>query len=225
MERLRKRETVRADAYRLLAACFCLPEVTLLAEEGAHRSLEQALEPLSARAAREAEALDRTFREATEEALQVEYARLFVGPYEVEAPPYGSVYLDEGRTVMGASTQEAARFYREEGLAIASEFRELPDHISAELEFLSFLITQGIGALEAGDAQEFLRLGRQQGRFLGDHLLRWAPSLCRRIEEHTGEPYFLALARCLATFLQDSERDLRFPFDERAESHESPPGP
>ncbi len=40
-------------------------------------------------------------------------------------PNNGSVYLDEGRRVMGDSTMEVIKMYRDEGLSIDEDFKEL----------------------------------------------------------------------------------------------------
>jgi len=72
--------------------------------------------------------------------LQVEYARLFVGPFHVEAPPYGSVYLETNGRLMGESTIAVKKFYQKYGLELDQDFSELPDHISAELEFVYYLL-------------------------------------------------------------------------------------
>lgn len=85
-----------------------------------------------------------------EEELAVEYARLFVGPFGLRAPPYGSVYLDNQRSVMGPSTMETIRCYEDEGLARDDEFNELPDHIVVELEFMYYLSYRQVEALQKG---------------------------------------------------------------------------
>ena len=65
------------------------------------------------------------------EAFKVEFSRLFVGPYEMLAAPYGSVYLEDGRRMMGDSTLDVKNRYREAGLNTAKTFKDAPDHISA----------------------------------------------------------------------------------------------
>ena len=64
------------------------------------------------------------------EALTIDFARLFVGPYKLLAAPYGSVYLDSGRTTMGDSTLDVKSRYCEAGLNAATNFKEAPDHIA-----------------------------------------------------------------------------------------------
>jgi TorA maturation chaperone TorD len=135
------------------------------------------------------------------EDLSVEYAKLFVGPYEVKAPPYGSVYLDKGRRVMGDSTMEVIRAYQEQGLFIDDEFREVPDHISVELEFMYYLIYREVEALKNAETKKALKWIEPQKAFLNTFLRRWVPTFCAKIKERTDNEFYRALADCVLTFI------------------------
>jgi TorA maturation chaperone TorD len=51
-----------------------------------------------------------------------------VGPFLVPAPPYGSVYLEDNRQLMGDSTIDVRRHYLSLGLDLSADFMEaLPD--------------------------------------------------------------------------------------------------
>ena len=92
------------------------------------------------------------------EELAIDHARLFVGPFALLAPPYGSVYLEGERRLMGDSTLAVGECYREVGLEVAAGFNGTPDHIAAELEFMHFLVVKELEALAGGDlvrAQHF----------------------------------------------------------------------
>lgn len=126
-------------------------------------------------------------------ALEVEHTRLFVGPGRVPASPYGSVYLDGG-ALMGESTADALRHYREAGFVLAPETGMLPDHLVVELSFLSVLAEEAARAIGAGDwAAARLWLGRR-GAFLCDHLGAWAPPLAEAVLAATNEPLYRAAA-------------------------------
>src|SRR5690554_3912256 len=71
--------------------------------------------------------------------LKVEHAKLFIGPFDVLAPPYSSIYLEQGRSVIGESTLFAKDMYEKAGISMSQESKEIPDHISIELEFLYYL--------------------------------------------------------------------------------------
>ncbi|MEW7989033.1 MAG: molecular chaperone TorD family protein [Candidatus Thiodiazotropha sp.] len=59
--------------------------------------------------------MGRCFREIGCEELRIDYTRLFLGPFNIRSKPYGSVYLDRGNVVMGATTMAVLALYREGG--------------------------------------------------------------------------------------------------------------
>ena len=89
------------------------------------------------------------------------------------APPYGSVYTDDGRRTMGDSTLEAIKIYKDEGLAIDENFKELPDHIAVEFEFMYYLIFKETEALEKSETDKALDFIKTQELFLDKFLARW----------------------------------------------------
>ena len=99
-------------------------------------------------------------------ALKVDFAKLFVGPYQLMAAPYGSVYLDDGRTLMGDSTFDVKNRYREEGLDTAKDFKDAPDHITAELEFMYYLVFKEIEAFSDSDIETVIGFIQKQKCFL-----------------------------------------------------------
>src|SRR4030043_2079977 len=117
--------------------------------------------------------MEETIRKYSNEDLAVEYARLFVGPYELKAPPYGSVYLDGGRRVMGDSTMEVVRIYEKTGLAMDKDFKELPDHIAVELEFMFFLIYKEGEALEKLEKDKALAFREIRNHFFNRFFSPW----------------------------------------------------
>ena len=205
MRDLTEKEGLRAETYRLLTALFCLPDVVLWTEARVPARLAEALEVVAPGAEAEARALAGALEGADETALRVDYARLFVGPGELLAPPYGSVYLEEGRVVMGSSTQDVVRRHGDEGITVDPEFQELPDHIAAELEFLYLLAFRCREASARADEEAFRTYRRKQAEFLRDHLLRWGPEFAARVEERAETGFYRALARCLRAFLAESE--------------------
>ena len=174
-------------------------------DEDVYGALENALTQVCPTAAPHAAEMGRSGAMATEEELHIEYARLFVGPHQLPAPPYGSVYLGVGRGVMGESTLQVLDFYGEEGVDIDGDFHELPDHISAELEFVYLLITRQLAALEADRWEEAREYEQKQRRFLENLLVPWVGPFCQAIVKSTRSPYFESLAHCLQEFVEGSE--------------------
>ncbi len=111
------RHLARADVYRLLSACYYQPEDAFL-EEDVFSQLKTALAKASPSGVIDAAALDDCFKSSGVEVLLLDYSRLFLGPFEILAKPYGSVYLDGEKIVMGDSTMQALELYRVGGFEV-----------------------------------------------------------------------------------------------------------
>ena len=107
-----------------------------------------------------------------------------MGPYTLFAAPYGSVYLDGERKIMGDSTLDVKTRYREAGLDTAQNFKDAPDHISAELEFMYYLIFKEIDAFANSDIETAIDFIQRQKSFLEDHLMAWVPEFANSISEN-----------------------------------------
>lgn len=210
MKEMILRERTRGDCYRFLSACFCQPEKNVFQEEKLLQSLTKSLHRICPEAALFSASMEESILKYGNEELLVEYSRLFIGPFGVIAPPYGSVYLDGERRVMGDSTMEVIGMYRNEGLSGSTDARELPDHVAVELEFMSYLVFAEIKALEKSDLRTAVEAVEKQERFSGEFLRRWIPPFCERIKENTENGFYTALAQCASTFIGSSRpADLR----------------
>lgn len=196
------KEKRRGDCHRLLSACFYQPQKGTFVQEELFKNLAGLLRETSPDAATHAAAMEEAFLKYSEEDLLVAYAKLFVGPNELLAPPYGSVYLDGEKMVMGNSTLKAIRMYEEQGLSIDGEFRNLPDHITVELEFMYYLIFKEVEALEKSRwdaAHDFIKT---QGLFFDKFLGRWVKPFCDKIKQGADNEFYASLADCLSVFIE-----------------------
>ena len=128
----------RADLCRFLAACYYEP-TQLFVDEKLFDSMAAAAAGISAELAASAHRLGELFSSERLEELLLDYSRLFLGPNNILAQPYGSVWLDQEKKLMQDSTVQVLELYKEGGFELSEDFRELPDHIAAELEFLYLL--------------------------------------------------------------------------------------
>jgi TorA maturation chaperone TorD len=126
------------------------------------------------------------------EALAAAYARLFLGPFEILAPPYASFYLEPDQQIMGQVSQEVAHAYASAGLEPGEGPREAPDHVALEWEFVYFLTHRHV---TTGNTDWLDR----RNTFVVTHMLQWLPLLAQGMKEATVHPFYDALAELLAT--------------------------
>ena len=128
--------------------------------------------------------------------LQIEHSRLFVGPFALPSPPYESYYKEKGK-VMGQCTMEVLHYYRQEGMEVSDDFKDAPDHIVLETNFLSELCRAEYEIEEMGQ-KEMARKKRQKQRlFLRDHLLTWSKTFLKHVEESAEINFYPAVLRML----------------------------
>jgi putative dimethyl sulfoxide reductase chaperone len=94
-------------------------------------------------------------------ALHAAFMDLFVGPDQLAAPPWGSVYLDEEKVLFGASTSALSLFLDRHAIAFGDAKEGPVDH---------FGTLCWIGAwLASKDRMDVF------DELLGEHVLPWAP--------------------------------------------------
>lgn len=84
--------------------------------------------------------------------------------------PYESMHIypfGDSPRLWGRATEEVQKFYNSAGLMIDLQITPAPDHISAELLFMSYLVEQG--------------LADEQKKFMEKHLLQWIPEFCDKV--------------------------------------------
>lgn len=134
------------------------------------------------------------------ESFQAEYVRLFVNSREgVLAPPHASFYT-EG-SLFGQAAQEALTHYERFRITPDASENEPPDHISYELEFLSFLCATEQEALDQGRQEDADGLRMAQADFLYNLLIPWANRFCDRIVENSSLAYYRLVGAFTKGFL------------------------
>lgn len=201
LEDILKKEKARGECFKLLAVCFYQPQKDLFLAEKVFENLTILLKEICSEAAIFSENMGKEILNYSNEDLLIEYSKLFVGPGKLKAPPYGSVYLEKGRRIMGDSTMEVIKIYKKEGLELRDDFKELPDHIAVELEFMYYLIYKEIEALENLDYKKAAHYIETQEMFLNKFLGKWIKPFCNSILDETDNKFYQALARCLLIFI------------------------
>lgn len=194
LDQLVTHEEGRRDSYALLSSCFHLPDEKLL----------QALNELPLSEDEWYSGLVHGAEPGDVESLKVDYSKLFVGPYKLLAPPYGSVYLEPKKTVMGDSTMDVMNRLKTEGLVV--QLKEAPDHIAIELEFMFFLISKEIEGLRASNFDSAEAFQKKQRVFLERHLGEWVSRFADNVEKHAQTEFYKKLARLTKSFVHEELR-------------------
>ena len=194
-------ETARQDIYKSLANFYRLPEESILTNLD---TLSEQLSNLNSEAASYISCMQTELDQNCDlEMLRIEYTRLFIGPYSLPAAPYGSVYTENERKVMGDSSMDAKKRYQSFGLDISNSIKEVPDHIAVELEFMFFLIYKEIESIKANDPEQAQEILYHQKSFLNDHLNMWVPDFTDCVIEHTGTEFYRNLAKATRVFVAE----------------------
>ena len=191
------------NGLRLLATCFYEPDKALLEQENVIGNLRGCLDAFCPAALDCVDSMEKAIQRYSDEQLKVAYAKLFVGPFALAAAPYGSVYIDEGRRVMGDSTMDVIKWYQQEGLARSDDCKDLPDHIAIELEFVSYLVSKEISALQNADTQAAAAYAAKRQSFTEALLCPWVPEFCEKIRQGTDNVFYTALADCASTVIRE----------------------
>ncbi|MFZ2300327.1 MAG: molecular chaperone TorD family protein [Gallionella sp.] len=120
---------------------------------------------------------------SSQEDLLIIYSRIFLQPPR-EAKINSGVYLDGA--FMGGTVDEMAAYYLKFGLARGDHFNDLPDHVSVQLEFVSYLYAQAADALLA-DAPDTDGAEAGAGHYLFQFVRRWLPKFHADLEKTTRE--------------------------------------
>ena len=190
----------RANLCRFLAACYYEPGPEF-AEEKLFDSMHDAARRLDPDFANRTKRLGEAFASTDPETLLVDYTRLFLGPVNALAKPYGSVWMSGEATLMQDSTMDVLSLYREGGFDLDEGFRELPDHVAAELEFLYLLIFRENVAQRESDLDALMANEALRKRFLADHVGSWVDRFSAAMTAGAGTDYYRALADLTQRFV------------------------
>jgi len=195
----------RSRAYALFGEGFAYPDDELreiLIAGGLAQPLRESLTAISSEITDTPECWQALQEVGETDDLAIEFTRLFdAGASGPPCPLYGGLYGGDRMAKM----EEAVRFYNHFGLTLSDEQRELPDHITTELEFMHFLAYREVQALQADiDPGSYQRAQRD---FVARNLGAWVPQLCERLEKEGAAAYFQNLVGLLADLLKsDGER-------------------
>ena len=136
------------------------------------------------------------------EQVKREYRTLFIGPEEMPAPPWESVYMGEEAALFQEVTLEVRKAYRAFGMQAEAYQRVPDDSLALELAFMSGLAERALNALRSEDRAEGERCLRGSLDFLKKHLLLWIPKFLERMAGSPTDCLYPQLSLILDSFLK-----------------------
>jgi len=111
--------------------------------------------------------------EISQEDLEIQFNRYFVGPMETVADPFASVYLDNPDVFMSKTTLYVRDLYETMGFTYSLKNVIPEDHLGVELDAYYQLLFLEI-------AKEITYLSDLRHYFLHEHLALWIPRFLER---------------------------------------------
>jgi TorA maturation chaperone TorD len=197
-----ERATATEDLCRFLAACYYEP-TEAFAQERLFASMLAAAQTLHPDLAARARGLEAAFAGQELETLLVDYTRLFLGPVNPLAQPYASFWRAGEKALMQESTMAVLALYAEGDFEMDEDFRDLPDHVAVELEFL-YLLNFRIHRLAAGTdgAADLPRLHALRQRFLDEHLAAWIGPFAQAVQAGAECAFYREVAALTEMFVR-----------------------
>ena len=135
-------------------------------------------------------------------ALTDEYTRLFLGPKDLIAPPWESVYRGTERALFQESTLAVRQWYEQYGFEPA-QLRHYPDdHISLMMHFLALLCERAVSALEQEKEEVYRDAMAAQLLFEQNHLLNWLDAYAADMEESETSLFYPQFAKAVAAMIR-----------------------
>lgn len=132
-----------------------------------------------------------------DEPLPEAWQRLFIGPYALPAPPWGSVWLDRESVLFGDSTLALRQWMRDNAITVEAQQNEPEDHFGTLLMLAAWLSENG-----HDDARDAL---------LAEHLLPWSQRFLSVLEQEAKHPFYSALAQLARLTLESWRTALPVP--------------
>ena len=202
MTEMAETATARANIYGLLTAAFRVEPSSSFLTRLKDPDILGVLEGLGV-------SLGEDFRDSPNEQLRedlaIEFTRLFLGP-RGHISPHESLHTDSASDgnadLWGADTVKVKRFMEAAGLAVDDNFTGMPDHISAEMEFMQQLTTKEAEAWTEADEEFATNILKIERRFYDEHLSRWVARFCDKLIEAAEHPFYRGIAEVTKGFIE-----------------------
>lgn len=190
----------RSRMYRFLAECFRYPSedfFTIARDGGYLATARDLMREIPFEAQIDEDTLSGgLLKDVSQEDFEAEFVRVFdAGPGGPPCPLYEGKYAADRKVNM----EDLVRFYNHFGLSVAeAQERELPDHITAELEFMHYLAFKEVLALQRDEDPAPYCLAEID--FLKRHPARWLPQLHEKTENVSRQSNIPGLCKPAVSF-------------------------
>ncbi|MCX8650923.1 molecular chaperone [Gilliamella sp. B2776] len=120
--------------------------------------------------------------------LDFQFSVLFEGQGNMPVPPWGSVYLDQEKLLMGESQERYRQFLQQNGLTLNSGMNEPEDQFGLMLMAFAILV----------EKKQFV-VAKQ---LMTDHLLLWSSTYLNHLKQNEISLFYQALAVITEQYLQ-----------------------
>lgn len=120
--------------------------------------------------------------------------------------PYESAYRTVDRTLFGPTTEQVKADFERHGLSCERSGNEPVDHFALECAYIQQIAQAGAEAAADGDRPAFEGACRELCRFLGAHLLVFAPIYLQNFTKRASTAFYRSLGQTASEALAWAER-------------------
>ncbi|HFK3992035.1 TPA: Tat proofreading chaperone DmsD [Citrobacter freundii] len=137
------------------------------------------------------------FNAEVDETLSEAWLRLFVGPYALPSPPWGSVWLDRENVLFGDSTLILRQWMRDKGIMFNMQHNEPEDQFGSLLLLTAWLAENEL----CTECEELLAW----------HILPWSTRFLNVFVENANHPFYQSLGELARMSLTQWQSQLLIP--------------
>lgn len=123
-----------------------------------------------------------------------DFARLFIGPNRLPAPPWESVYCNEEGLIFDKETLQVRLLYRQFGMAVPTVRNEPDDHFGLEMMFIAHLCQVALEGIRSEQSYYTDLSLAAIDSFFRDHVCTWAYDFLADVAEAANTPYYRGLS-------------------------------
>lgn len=137
--------------------------------------------------------LDKLIKTGIEANLAEQYQYLFIGPTELPAPPWGSVYLDPESVIFGNSLLKLQKFLNNNSISFDTKNNDPEDHVGLMLMLSAYIVEHKPTLIK---------------EFLTDHFFIWVYRYLDLLSKQDHYPFYQGIALLTVKILDSWKEEL-----------------